>query len=207
METEEVYDVLMEKLIAAINGYDPTHKDKIKLVADTIRHELSKRKQFTAAHVGHYLEFDCSKHLRLLCRVGFLQSVPRGEGEAALARTASWPPPAKFFQGDVIGLAYYLQKWFRFHLQDWINRRMRELESKDGVYSLEDWNTTRARFSGEDAVDEGSFLEQVVNADGDYRNTDGTFLSADVGMMRKPLSIPARKPVGSSLAAAKTMAT
>src|ERR1041384_490701 len=29
---------------------------------------------------------------------------------------AAWPPPAEFFKGSPIGLAYYLQKWFRFGL-------------------------------------------------------------------------------------------
>lgn len=32
-------------------------------------------------------------------------------------------------------------------------------------------------------------LEQVVNADGDYRNDHGVSLSADIGMMRKPLDV------------------
>jgi len=95
--------------------------------------------------------------------------------------------------GDVIGLAYYLQKWFRFGLQDWISKRSRELESKEGVYSLEDWNLTRANNASEDGNQTGgndnSLAEQMVSADGDYRNDRGTTLSADVGMMRKPLDV------------------
>jgi len=72
----------------------------------------------------------------------------------------SWPPSADFFAGDgnVIGLTYYLQKWFRFHLQDWMEKRSRELESKDGVYSLEDWNERRADYAD---GDNGSILEQM----------------------------------------------
>jgi hypothetical protein len=61
--------------------------------------------------------------------------------------------------------------------------------TKDGVFSLEDWSATRARFGGEDAGDDGTFLEQTVSAAGDYRTTDGTTLAADVGMIRKPLDV------------------
>jgi hypothetical protein len=42
-------------------------------------------------------------------------------------------------EGTPIGVAYYVQKWFRFNLQQWITSRMRELESNEGVYSLEGW--------------------------------------------------------------------
>jgi hypothetical protein len=99
-----------------------------------------------------------------------------------------WPPPAEFHNGDggVIGLAYYLQKWFRFNLQDWIARHSRELEAKEGVYSLEGWAETRAEH-----VEDGSYnaiLEQVVSA-GDYQDTDGNHLAADVGMLKKPLDL------------------
>ena len=54
-------------------------------------------------------------------RVGFLRATKEeGAGKTALySRTETWPPPAEFFKGSPIGLAYYLQKWFRFNLQEW----------------------------------------------------------------------------------------
>ena len=110
----------MEQLIAAINGYDPAYKAKVKQVVETINRELSKRKQFRAADVQRYLEFDCDKHIRLLCRRGFLEVVPGEEREeGACFRRGVWPPPVEVLDrdGNVIGLAYYLQKWCRFHLQ------------------------------------------------------------------------------------------
>jgi len=186
METEEIYDVLMEQLVAAINGYDPCYKAKVKQVIEVIDRELSKRKQFRVIDVRRRLEFDCDKHVRLLCRRGFLEVVPGGEGDpGGCFQRRVWPPPMEFTEGhgDVIGLAYYLQKWFRFGLQDWITRRSRELEAKEGVYSLEDWNATRA---GHDSYGiDSAELEQVVNSDGAYRNVHGTVLSADVN---KPLA-------------------
>jgi hypothetical protein len=110
METEEIYNVLMEQLIAAINGYDPTYKVKVRRVVEVINHELSKRKQFRALDVQRYLEFDCDKHLRLLCRRGFLEVVPQTERESgACFRRGVWPPDPAVLGGDgnVIGLAYY----------------------------------------------------------------------------------------------------
>lgn len=77
METEEVYDVLMEQLVRAINQYDPTYTEKVKLVVEAIDNELSKRTQFAVIDVNRYLEFDCSRHMRLLCRRRFL--TPHGK--------------------------------------------------------------------------------------------------------------------------------
>ena len=74
MGTEERYDVLMEQMVRAINQYDPKYTEKVKLVVEAIDNELSKRTQFAAVDVRRYLDFDCSRHIRLLCRRGFLTS-------------------------------------------------------------------------------------------------------------------------------------
>jgi hypothetical protein len=137
---------------------------------------------FRAADVQRHVEFDCDKHIRLLCRRGFLEVVPeRAEQEGGFFRRGVWPPPAEFLEGDgnVIGLAYYLQKWFRFGLQDWITRHARELESKEGVYSLEAWNE---RWIEGVAIHElsahSSLSELMFNAESDYTNDYGQTLSA-----------------------------
>ena len=74
METEEIYDILMEQLVATIKGYDPTYTDKVKLLVEAIEHGLSKRKQFSFADVNRHLDFDCNRYIRLLGRLGFLSS-------------------------------------------------------------------------------------------------------------------------------------
>jgi len=76
METEEVYDVLMEQLVATMKGYDPAYTEKVRLVVEAIQNELSKRKQFSFADVDRHLEFDCNRYIRLLGRLGFLKSEP-----------------------------------------------------------------------------------------------------------------------------------
>ena len=155
--------------------------------------EQISNEQFRGADVQRNVEFDCDKHIRLLCRRGFLEVVPGADREeGACFRRGVWPPPVEALDrdGNVIGLAYYLQKWFRFHLQEWITRHARELEAKEGVYSLEAWNEVRAdRFSGGDLSANNIFAGQVVNAEGDYTNPYGDTVSADVGMMRKPLDL------------------
>ncbi len=71
METEEMYDVLMEQLVRAIKQYDPTYTEKVKRVVEVIENELSTRPRFTAADVNRYLDIDCDRYIRLLCRRGF----------------------------------------------------------------------------------------------------------------------------------------
>jgi hypothetical protein len=151
----------MEQLIAALNGYDPNYKQKVKLVVETVENELSKQKQFSAVNVNRYLEFDGARDLRLLARSGFLEVVSeKGEKVIRYARLDTWPPHSDFFGGSPIGVAYYLQRWFRYGLQEWINKRMRELESKEGVYSLEQWR----RFCADHQSLEGgaSCLQAIV---------------------------------------------
>jgi len=74
METEEIYDILMEQLVATVKGYDPTYTDKVKLLVEAIEHGLSNRKQFSFADVNRHLDFDCDRYIRLLGRLGFVLS-------------------------------------------------------------------------------------------------------------------------------------
>jgi hypothetical protein len=150
----------MEQLIAALNGYDPNYKQKVKLVVETVENELSKQKQFSSDDIGRYLEFDCARHLRLLARSGFLEVVSeKGEKVIRYSRLGTWPPHSDFFGGSPIGVAYYLQRWFRYGLQEWINKRMRELESKEGVYSLEQWQRF---YADQPSLDGGASCLQAV---------------------------------------------
>ena len=87
METEEVYDVLIEHLINTIKGYDPHYKRKVKCIAEVIKHELSKRKQFTAADANGDVGVNYDRYLRLLVGVGFLRLVE--EGRAAKENLSS----------------------------------------------------------------------------------------------------------------------
>jgi len=74
METDEVYDILMEQLIRAIAKYDPKYTEKVKEVVDTINDKLSGIKQIHVAEVNRHVDFDSNRYLRLLCRRGYLTS-------------------------------------------------------------------------------------------------------------------------------------
>lgn len=117
-----IANVLMEELIETLNGYDPDYKGKIKQVVEAIQNELSKQRQFSADDVGRHVEFACTRHLRVLARGSFVEVVPGGK----YGRTSCWPPPAAYLTGVPIGVAYYVQRWFRYGLQDWITKRMWE---------------------------------------------------------------------------------
>jgi hypothetical protein len=73
-KTEEIYAVLMAQLVGAIGKYDPEYTQKVKEVVEAIEDGLREKEPFRAADVGRYLEFDCSRYLRMLCRRGFLET-------------------------------------------------------------------------------------------------------------------------------------
>jgi hypothetical protein len=135
MDSGEVYDVLMQQFLVAAARYDPDYAKKIKLVAECIDHELSECKQVRVIDANRHLEFDCDRHLRFLGRKHFLQAVKGKDGKiAAWERTGSWPQ-ASGLKDEPIGFTHFVQSWFRYYLQIWIEKRQSELETKEGVYS------------------------------------------------------------------------
>ena len=144
MDTGEIYDALMICLIKAINRYDPDYHKKVKRVAETIRKEFDAEKTVVIERLAaaindpQYAMDDCSRFLRLLSKHGFLEPVTEGTKQVvAYRRTAAWPVPESFFQSGSVGVSYFVPKWFRYFLVDWINGRMGEIEAKEDVMQLE----------------------------------------------------------------------
>jgi hypothetical protein len=99
--TAEIYDILMEQLLRAIQKYDPAYTDKVRLVAEDINAVFKERGQFTVAQLNNHLEFDCNRSVRMFGRRGFLQAVFGAGKERRIAgwkRTATWLPPQSFFE-------------------------------------------------------------------------------------------------------------
>lgn len=137
MDSGEVYDVLMQQFLMAAAKYDPDYTGKVKRVVESIENELQKCKQIRAVELNRHLEFDGDRYLRFLARRGFLTAVKGKNGKiSGWVRSAIWPPPAEFFAVKPIGFAHYVQTWFRYYLQAWIEQRKSELETKEGVYSF-----------------------------------------------------------------------
>ena len=95
IDTEEMYDVLMEQMVRAIKQYDPSYTEKVKRIVEIIDHELSERTRFTVADVSRYLEFDSDRYIRLLCRRGFLSS----HGKIGREKEGYASPPRTGMQG------------------------------------------------------------------------------------------------------------
>jgi hypothetical protein len=132
---------------------------------------------------------DCARHLRMLARASFLQVVSeKGQKANEYTRLGTWPPNSAFFGGTPIGVAYYLQKWFRYYLQDWINKRMRELESKEGVYSLDQWYQYQLAHTLPDASAPRIELRIPITTGG-FQEHRGGNIASDVSMMQKPVDI------------------
>ena len=118
MDSDEIYDVLMEQFLEAVARYDPDYTEKVRLVAECIDEKLSGSKQIRVVELERKLDFECDRYLRLLARRGFLAAVKDKTGRiCGWERSGLWPPPAEFFQSGAIGLAYFVQTWFRYYLQ------------------------------------------------------------------------------------------
>jgi hypothetical protein len=138
MDQAEVYDQLMMCVVKSVKMYDPFYTQKVKVVVDVVRKDLIEKNTFTAHDVSAHTGSDATRYLRLLSKRLFLVSHPATEqGEARFSRADAWPPPASFFEGGPVGLTYFISKWFRYFLIDWISWRMGEIETKEGVLQLE----------------------------------------------------------------------
>jgi len=174
MEVEEVYDVLMEQFLVAAARYDPDYAQKVKLVMEAIDRELSKSKRIRTVDVNRYLEFDADRHLRFLARRGFLQAVKGKDGRiSGWVRSGLWPPPAEFFESGPVGFAHYVQTWFRYYLQQWIEHQWSELEAKEGVYTCDlhsgkALKSYRLRTSNEDGTFIRTGSEEVAHPHGSH---------------------------------------
>ena len=99
METEEIYDVLVEQFLRAAAKYDPRYGEKLQQIVEVIENALSKRGGFHAADVRRHVDFDCHRYLRLLCRRGFLTCQAQGNGsQAVYQRSGTGPTAAECFR-------------------------------------------------------------------------------------------------------------
>jgi len=137
MEADEIYDILMEQLLKAANKYDPLYSAKVGRIVEVLcgKDVLGA---FAIDELNKYLDFDGTRFVRVLCRHGFLEPVPDdGGGRLYQRKESAWPPPAKYLNAGPIGFTYYLQTWFRYYLQQHIEHARGQIETKEGVYSID----------------------------------------------------------------------
>jgi hypothetical protein len=99
METEEIYEVLMEQFLRAAAKYDPHYGEKLQRVVEIIENALSFNPCFRVDDIDRHFGSSSHRYLRLLCRRGFLESEKEPGERAVYRRTGTWPPPAEFFNG------------------------------------------------------------------------------------------------------------
>jgi hypothetical protein len=137
MNADEVFDQLMLCMMKSVRKYDPFFHKKVKAVVDVIESdEFHDKKLFTAAAVSRALGYDGTGYIRYLAKRLFLVAGAPLSGEPQFRRSPGWPPPAVLFLAGSIGLSYFGSKWFRYYLVDYVNSKMSELESKEGVLQL-----------------------------------------------------------------------
>ena len=73
--TAEIYDILMEQLLRAIQKYDPAYMDKVRKVGKAIDELFTNHRQLVVDELNGHLDFDCNRYLRMFGRRGFLQAI------------------------------------------------------------------------------------------------------------------------------------
>jgi len=178
--SDEIYDVLMEQLLKAAKKYDPLYSDKVAEVVAILKKKKPCGDDFSIDELNQHLDFDGTRFVRILCRHGFLEPAPEvGCPRRYRRKAAAWPPPAKYLHAGPIGFTYYLQTWFRYYLQQYIEHGRSEIETKEGIYSL-DFGREKS-----DGRDDGA----VLNSTGAFVERSGKWWAVNVINHLHPLDL------------------
>lgn len=191
MTGDDIYDTLVFCMIRALNKYDPSYTDKIQLICEAISalplpKRKSRYKEFDAPFITESVGFDSSVYLRMLVNKEYLASVAGPKKKIiGYRRGKAWPPKQTFFESGPIGLVYFLPRYFRYYLHDYISQEMSNIESKEGVLQLEHAGTSDTGRSGSESVDGWT----IPHIDGNMQSASGTRLMADLKLMSKQLDV------------------
>jgi hypothetical protein len=183
----DVYDILNLLLLRCVKKYDPTYVDKVKDIVKIIQ-RLRKSKFIPLTQIGKKVKFDPTGSVRLLARKEYIKAV-RGAGKKLMGYkvTKLWPPSKEFLSSGPIGFVYFVQTWFRYYLQEYIDDQMKTLEARawDKMIQLEHRTS-----QGEDM----EFTGDIPNVDGELTDGSGHAWSADMSMITKCLDLSAITP-------------
>jgi hypothetical protein len=187
--TDDIYDTLLMCLMRAVRKYDPHYTHKVKKVCETIDalYPVKKRSrkpvQFGTTEISESLGLDCLGYMRLLVRRGFLESVAGPKKKVVgYKRAKQWPPPQSFFDAGPIGFVYYLPRYFRYYLHEYICSAMGELEAGEGVLQLD---------PGPPLPESPYRGDNIPHAEGKFTDYYGTRWAADVSLINLPLDVSA----------------
>lgn len=178
----DIYDILNTLLLRCVKKYDPTYVDKVRTIVKIVN-RIKKRKYFTVDTIAEEVKFDPTGGVRLLARKAFIKAI-RGSGKKLIGYkiTKSWPPSKEFLSSGPVGFVYFVQTWFRYYLQEYIDDQMKTLEARGWEKMLQLEHRT---VQGEDM----DFAGEVPHTDGGLIDADGQAWAADLTLVRKSLDI------------------
>ena len=184
--SDDVYDVLVVCLWRALCHYDPSYTGKVKAVCEAIKHgHLAKEKLLNIGAVSDVVGFDSLGCLRLLASKEFLVSIKGKKNEViGYQRTMAWPPPESFHESGPIGLAYFLQKWFRLYLRQYIEEALGTFECHEDVMQLDNLVVVTTTGGGLDVNSAG----RIPDANG-TEDSKGLRWKVDEGLTRLVLDV------------------
>ena len=129
--------------------------------------------------------FDSLGCLRLLASKEFLVSIKGKKNEViGYQRTMAWPPPESFHESGPIGLAYFLQKWFRLYLRQYIEEALGTFECHEDVMQLDNLVVVTTTGGGLDVNSAG----RIPDANG-TEDSKGLRWKVDEGLTRLVLDV------------------
>lgn len=191
----DLYDVLNTLLLRCVKKYDPTYVDKVRSIVklvNRLQKKLTPKQKkdllLTIDVVTKKVKFDATGGVRLLARKGYIKAV-RGKSKKLIGykTTKAWPPSKEFLSSGPVGFVYFVQIWFRYYLQEFIDDQMKTMEVRhnDKLLQLEH------RTSQSEDMD---FSQDIPSADGALKDANGQTWAADLTMMQKSLDISAITP-------------
>jgi len=186
MTSDDVYDVMAECFMRATRKYDPLYTKKVSQLCKVINGKYRFRKDFTTDDLSASVGFNTSRILRMLVGKHYLASI-HGPRKKVLGYTRGpeWPPDKKFLSASPIGFTYYVRRWFKMYLEEYVERTMDTIEARGDIMQLEHRTANGDSTGGVD----GQFDMALPHADGNYTDYDGARWLVDTALMSRNLDL------------------
>jgi hypothetical protein len=182
----EIYDILNTLLLRCVKKFDPNYGIKVQDVVKIVQ-KILKKKCFIVQDIEKKVKFDPVGPIRWLARNEYIKAV-RGPGKKLIGYkiTKLWPPAPDVFAKPV-GFVYFVQTWFRYYLQEYIDDQMKTLE----VRAWEKLLQLEHRIV---STDDTAFTGDLPSAEGELVDAQGQGWAADLTLMKKSFDISQMTP-------------
>lgn len=188
MSTEDIYDIMVDCFLRALNYYDPHYTVKVQQICEIIKLEYRDQQEFTTEAVSESVGFDANRCLRMLVRNKYLVSVKGARKKIrGYTRGPAWPPSPKFLSVRTFGFTNFVRRWFKFYLDEYIQNAMRTFEIRQNANILQ----LEHRASLDSNSDSAGALLAMPNANGNFTDSKGVSWDADTDLMHLQLDVSA----------------